>query len=125
MVRDLNYPVEIVICPIIREEDGLAMSSRNSYLSKQERKAALALSRSLTLAQKAFDQGESQAEKLKEIVMDELSREKLVDVQYVSCADPETLQELSGEVEECLLSLAVYVGGTRLIDNVLLPNLQS
>ena len=120
MVKDLNYPIEMVICPIIREKDGLAMSSRNTYLDKQERQAALCLSRGLFSARDAFQNGERGAEKLRAIVKSEVDGENLAELQYVSCADPETLQEIEGYVECCLLSMAVYVGKTRLIDNILL-----
>ncbi|MFN2282239.1 MAG: pantoate--beta-alanine ligase [Anaerolineales bacterium] len=120
MVKDLNYPIEMVICPIVREEDGLAMSSRNTYLGDQERRAALCLSRGLFKARDAFQEGERGAEQLRAIVRSEVAGESLADLQYISCADPESLQELEGRVERCLLSLAVYVGKTRLIDNILL-----
>jgi pantoate--beta-alanine ligase len=118
MVKDLNYPIEMVICPIIREKDGLAMSSRNTYLDEQERQAALCLSRGLFSARDAFQNGERGAEKLRAIVKSEVDGENLAELQYVSCADPETLQEIEGHVERCLLSMAVYIGKTRLIDNI-------
>jgi pantoate--beta-alanine ligase len=120
MVRDLNYPIEIVICPIIREVDGLAMSSRNSYLNEEERQAALCLSRGLNKAEEAYHTGEKNAEKLREIVARAINEEHLAELQYVSCAHPETLEELEGEIESCLLSMAVFIGRTRLIDNILL-----
>lgn len=118
MVKDLNYPIEMVICPIVREEDGLAMSSRNTYLVGRERQAALCLSRGLFKARDAFQGGERRAEELREIVQAEVEGERLAELQYISCADPETLQELEGSVQSCLLSMAVYVGKTRLIDNI-------
>jgi len=120
MVRDLNYPIEIVICPTIREVDGLAMSSRNSYLNEEERQAALCLSRGLSKAEEAFHKGEKNAEKLREIVANVINEEQLAELQYVSCAHPEILEELEGEIESCLLSMAVFIGRTRLIDNILL-----
>ncbi len=120
MVRDLNYPIEIVVCPIIREPDGLAMSSRNSYLSSEERQAALCLSRGLNTAEDAFHKGEKNADKIREIVARVVNDEQLAELQYVSCAHPETLEELGGEIESCLLSMAVFIGRTRLIDNILL-----
>lgn len=120
MVRDLNYPIEIVICPIIREVDGLAMSSRNSYLNKEERQTALCLSQGLSKAAEAFHKGEKNAEKIREIVASVIDEEQLAELQYVSCAHPETLEELEGEIESCLLSMAVFIGRTRLIDNILL-----
>ena len=120
MVRDLNYPIEIVICPIIREPDGLAMSSRNIYLNGGERQAALCLSRGLNTAEDAFQKGEKNADKIREIVARVVNEEQLADLQYVSCSHPETLEELGGEIESCLLSMAVFIGRTRLIDNILL-----
>ena len=121
MVRDLNYPIEIVICPIIREPDGLAMSSRNSYLNDRERQAALCLSRGLSTAEDAFQKGEKNADKIREIVARVVNEEQLAELQYISCAHPETLEELGGEIESCLLSMAVFIGRTRLIDNIVLP----
>ena len=120
MVHDLNFPIDIVVCPIVREPDGLALSSRNQYLNPQERKAALALSRSLSAAQQAFQKGERRAESIREILLTALNSESLARVQYVSCADPDTLQEQHGEIKQSLLSMAVYIGNTRLIDNCLL-----
>jgi pantoate--beta-alanine ligase len=119
MTLDLNFPVEIVVCPIVREPDGLAMSSRNVYLNTQERRAAVVLSRGLFNAEAAFRAGERNASTLREIVLDTLAAEPLVKVQYVSCADPDNLLELDGKIDRGLISLAVYVGRTRLIDNVM------
>jgi len=119
MVRDLNFPLEIVVCPTVREPDGLAMSSRNSYLSPQERQAAAVLYRALSRAAQAFAAGERDAETLRCILRDTIQEEPLARLQYASCAHPETLGELEGEVGETgLLSLAVYIGKTRLIDNI-------
>lgn len=119
LARDLDFPIEIVVCPIVRESDGLAMSSRNVYLSPQERIASTVLSRGLFKARAAFISGESDAAQLRKIVLDILKTEPLVKVQYVSCAHPETLQELEGKVDHALISLAVTIGKTRLIDNIL------
>ncbi len=119
MVRDLNYPIEIVVCPIRREPDGLAMSSRNTYLTPEQRKAATVLYRALTAAKKAFEQGERDADALRKIMEDTINAEPLARLQYVSCADPDTLEELHGKVDKALLSMAVFVGKTRLIDNML------
>ena len=119
MVKDLNFPVEIVVCPIVREPDGLAMSSRNTYLNPAERQAATVLYRSLTAAVEAFDAGERNADCLRAIVADMVNAEPLAELEYISCAHPETLQELDGEIERALLSMAVRVGKTRLIDNML------
>ena len=120
MSKDLDFPVEIVVCPIMREPDGLAMSSRNVYLSTQERKAAVVLSRALFQAKEAFEKGARDANHLRKVVQEALQTEPLVKLQYVSCANPDTLQEINGEVDRALLSLAVSIGKTRLIDNVLL-----
>ena len=120
MVRDLNFPVEIVVCPIIRETDALAMSSRNVYLNPQQRKAATVLSRSLREAKQAYDGGERDAGMLRQIMKDVLASEPLAEVQYVSCADYETLEELDTVNRKALLSMAVFMGKTRLIDNMAL-----
>lgn len=120
MTRDLNFPVEIVVCPIIREPDGLAMSSRNVYLDAEQRKAATVLYRSLSAAQEAYERGERDAEKLRGIMKDVLASEPLTQVQYVSCADYDTLEELDTVKGKALLSMAVLIGKTRLIDNLVL-----
>ena len=120
MVQDLNIPVEIVVCPTIRESDGLAMSSRNSYLNEEEREAAAILYRALTEAQKAFENGERIADKLRDKMLEILGMEPLAKPQYVSVADLNTLDEIEGPISKALLSMAVYVGETRLIDNVVL-----
>ncbi|MGE5377582.1 MAG: pantoate--beta-alanine ligase [Bacteroidota bacterium] len=120
MVRDLNFPIEIVVCPIMREPDGLAMSSRNVYLDPQQRKAATVLSRSLREAREAYDNGERDAGMLRQIMKDVLASEPLAQVQYVSCADYETLEELETVEQKALLSMAVFLGKTRLIDNMVL-----
>jgi pantoate--beta-alanine ligase len=120
MTRDLNFPIEIVVCPTLREPDGLAMSSRNVYLKPDERQAAVVLARGLFKTKAAFDAGERDAAYLRGIVLDTLASEPMVMVQYVSCAHPDTLKELDGNVERALLSLAVTIGKTRLIDNIVL-----
>jgi pantoate--beta-alanine ligase len=120
MVRDLNFPIEIVVCPTVREPDGLAMSSRNVYLDSQQRPAATVLSRSLREARKAYDNGERDAGTLRQIMKDTLASEPLAEVQYVSCADYETLEELEAVNRKALLSMAVFIGKTRLIDNLVL-----
>jgi pantoate--beta-alanine ligase len=120
MAIDLNFPIEIVVCPTLREPDGLAMSSRNVYLNPEERKAAVVLSRGLFAARAAFEAGEHNASTLRHLVRDRLKTEPLVNVQYVSCADPESLKELDGQIGSGMISLAVKIGETRLIDNILL-----
>jgi pantoate--beta-alanine ligase len=122
MARDLNFPLDIVICPTVRELDGLAMSSRNSYLSPEERRAAPVLQRALTAAQSAYDFGEHDAERLRIVMRATLSAEPLAQAEYVSVADPETLAELDGVGQDALVSLAVRIGKTRLIDNFMLTN---
>jgi pantoate--beta-alanine ligase len=120
MVRDLDFPLEVVVCPIVREPDGLAMSSRNTYLNPDQRKAATVLFRALSSARGAFEAGERDAEELRRIMAAAIDAEPLARAVYVSCADPDTLRELEGEVKRALLSMAVYVGKTRLIDNLIL-----
>jgi pantoate--beta-alanine ligase len=120
MTRDLNFPLEIVICPIVREPDGLAMSSRNVYLDPEQRKAATVLHRSLSAAKNACENGERSAENLRQIMKDVIATEPLAEVQYVSCADYDTLEELKTVTGKTLLSMAVFMGKTRLIDNFVL-----
>lgn len=120
MVRDLDFPLDIVVCPTLREADGLAMSSRNTYLSPEERRQATVISRALFQAKNMYAAGEREANKLLGVVLDTLATEPEVKIQYVSCADPDTLKELDGMVTTALISMAVMVGKTRLIDNVLL-----
>jgi pantoate--beta-alanine ligase len=120
MVKDLNFPVELVICPTIREPDGLAMSSRNTYLSGAERQAAKVLYRALNAAKEKYDQGERNAETLRSVMRAAVRSEPLAYDQYVSAADPETLCELQIIDKTVLLSLAVRIGKARLIDNMLI-----
>jgi len=120
MTRDLNFPIEIVVCPIVREPDGLAMSSRNVYLDSAQRKAATVLFRSLNAAKEVYDKGERDAGMLRQITTEVLASEPLAQVQYVSCADYDTLEELDVVKGRALLSMAVFLGKTRLIDNLVL-----
>ena len=120
MVNDLDFPIDIIVCPIVREADGLAMSSRNVYLNPEERQAATVLFRSLSAAKAAFDSGERNAEALRALVRKTASGEPLVSLQYVSCADYKTLEELETLDGKTLLSMAAYLGKTRLIDNFVL-----
>ena len=120
MVRDLNFPIEIVVCPIVREPDGLAMSSRNVYLDPEQRKAATVLFRSLNTAKDLYETGERDAEKIRGKMKEVLASEPLAEMQYVSCADYDTLEELDEIKGKALLSMAVYLGKTRLIDNFVL-----
>lgn len=118
MTRDLDLPVEIIVGETVREPDGLALSSRNAYLSAQERQRATVLFRALTAARNCFMQGESSGEALREAIRRVVAQEPLAQVDYVSAADPLTLQELDRVSDRVLLSLAVRIGATRLIDNL-------
>jgi pantoate--beta-alanine ligase len=120
MVRDLNLPVEIVVCPIVREPDGLAMSSRNAYLDPQQRKQALVLHRSLMRVQQLSDAGERDAVTLKAAGREEFSRENSVRLDYFEVVSPETLEAVTDISNGALVAVAAYVGNTRLIDNVVL-----
>jgi pantoate--beta-alanine ligase len=120
MTRDLNFPIEIVVCPIVREPDGLAMSSRNVYLDPEQRKAATVLYRSLSAAKELYEAGERNAETIRGKMKEVLKGEPLANVQYVSCADYDTLEELEVIKGKALLSMAVFIGKTRLIDNFVL-----
>ena len=120
MVQDLNYPVELVVCPTVREADGLALSSRNAYLNPTERQAATVLYRALCAAKSKYDGGERHAEELRVAMRSVLDSEPLAASQYVSAADPVTLDELDTIDKGVLLSLAVRIGKTRLIDNFLI-----
>ena len=115
--RDLNFPIEIVACPIIREEDGLAKSSRNTYLSPEERKAALILSQSLKLGKKAIEEGEKSAKKIIDIITTNIKTEPLARIDYVEVVDFENIQRVDTIEGETLVAIAVYIGKTRLIDN--------
>lgn len=121
LIRDLDFPVEARIGATVREPDGLAMSSRNAYLSPEERRAATALHRSLQLAKRLWNEGERSSEKFRSAMTELLSAEPLLQPEYISIADPETLEELEAVNRRALVSLAVRIGRTRLIDNVLFP----
>ena len=120
MTRDLNFPIEIVVCPTLREADGLAMSSRNVYLDPEQRKAATVLFRSLGAGKELYEGGERNAEKIRGKMKEVLAGEPLAEPQYVSCADYDTLEELEEIKGKALLSMAVFIGKTRLIDNFIL-----
>lgn len=120
LVRDLDMGIGVEVCPTIREEDGLAMSSRNLYLSLTERKAATVIYRALLEASEAIRSGTVNAEAIKKGMLDKLASEPLVsEVQYCSVYDPETLDELEVVDKEALLAVALKLGATRLIDNML------
>lgn len=118
MVRDLAMNLEIVVCPIVREPDGLAMSSRNARLSAEEREAANVLSKALKAAEKQWNSSKRDAVALRYEMRSVIESEPLAKVDYVSVADPTTLEELNGEVDRALLSMAVFIGDIRLIDNI-------
>jgi pantoate--beta-alanine ligase len=121
MVRDLNMPTEIVVVPTVRERDGLALSSRNVYLHPEQRRAAPVLFRSLQAAQRLYNQGERNAQTIRQTVEQILSSEPLAQIDYVSVADSQTLEEIAEQIHHgALVSLAVRFGTTRLIDNVVL-----
>ncbi len=120
MVEDLSFPVEIVICPTVREADGLALSSRNAYLSPKERQAAAVLFRALSAGRTAYEQGERNGSSLRAAMQAILDAEPLAQADYLSAADPITLAEIDWGAAGILLSLAVRIGKTRLIDNILL-----
>ncbi|TEU04200.1 MAG: pantoate--beta-alanine ligase [Dehalococcoidia bacterium] len=120
MVSDLNMNLEIVAVPTVREPDGLAMSSRNTHLSPEERKAAPVLWKALCLARGHWENGEKDAARLRQEMTTLIEREPFAQIEYVSVADPETLEELEKVDSQALVSLAVRIGGTRLIDNTML-----
>ena len=121
MVRDLNFPVEIIVGPIVREPDGLAMSSRNAYLDSQQRKAALAVHRALVRVQRLFDQGETSAAELVAVGKQEFTEESSVRLDYLEIVDPERLDTLGSASTGSVVAVAAFVGTTRLIDNIVLP----
>lgn len=120
MVRDLDFPVEIVACPIVRERDGLAMSSRNAYLNREERSRALVLQRSLQGVQQQFQAGERSAAKLISAAKEVFGREPQVHLDYFEIVDPDTLDPVERISQKTLVAVAAYVGSTRLIDNAVL-----
>ena len=120
MVEDLNFPVEIVACPIVRESDGLAMSSRNAYLNPEERGRALVLQRSLQQVQHEFQAGERISAQLISAAKKVFAREPQVVLDYFEIVDPETLDPVERISQKTLVAVAAYVGSTRLIDNTVL-----
>lgn len=120
MVLDLNLPVEIIVCPIVRESDGLALSSRNAYLSGEERKTALVLSQSLQAIERAFQSGERDATKLIDTGLQLLQKTPGVRLDYLEIVDPDSLDPMHRIERQSLVAVAAFVGSTRLIDNVLI-----
>lgn len=117
MVRDLNFDITIVGCPIVREADGLALSSRNTYLNEEERKAALILNKSLNLGKEMIEAGEKNAAKVREAIIKNMETEPLAKVDYVEIVDAENLEPVQTIDVPVLVATAVYIGKTRLIDN--------
>ncbi|MGA7295656.1 MAG: pantoate--beta-alanine ligase [Terriglobales bacterium] len=120
MVRDLNFPIEIVACPIVREKDGLAMSSRNAYLHGEDRVRALVLRRSLQQAEREFQLGERMAAKLISAGTEVFKQEPHITLDYFEVVDPDTLQTVQQVSQKTLVAVAAYVGSARLIDNIVL-----
>lgn len=120
MVRDLNFDIEIVGCPIIREEDGLAKSSRNTYLSLEERKAAVILSQALKIGKEMIEQGENNAAKVKAAITEEIDTEPLAKIDYVEIVDFNNIEPIETIGDSILTAIAVYIGKTRLIDNFII-----
>ena len=120
MVRDLDMDVEMVVCPIVREKDGLAMSSRNAYLTAEQRQQARVLHRSLMRVQAAADQGQRDAARLREIGEQVIAEELAARLDYFAVVDPDTLDPVQDVGGGALVAVAAYVGATRLIDNILL-----
>lgn len=124
MVEDLNLNLSIEICPIVREKDGLAKSSRNVYLNEAERKAALVLSRAIFLGENLIQKGERESKIILQAMREELQKESLARIDYIKLVNPKTMQNLERIEDSVLGALAVYIGKTRLIDNFLLLNLK-
>jgi pantoate--beta-alanine ligase len=122
MVCDLDLPLNIVVCPIVREHDGLALSSRNRYLSSAERQQALALSRSLRRAEKLATAGQRDAKAIAAVMRDELASADIERIDYATVVDAATLEELTVLDRPAVALVACFVGTTRLIDNCLLPS---
>jgi pantoate--beta-alanine ligase len=122
MVRDLNFPIELVVCPTVREADGLAISSRNVYLTPEQRAAAPVLYRALSAARDAWASGQRGGEQLRQAMRRVLDAEALARTEYLSAADPRSLEELGLASRGVLLSMAVRIGKARLIDNLLLED---
>lgn len=120
MVRELNYPLQLIVCPIVREPDGLAMSSRNRYLSPDERKQALILSRALREVERLAATGITRTDQLIDVAQTVLSSEPAVRVDYCKIVNPDTLEDISDTHDGALTAIAAYVGTTRLIDNIVL-----
>ena len=117
MVRDLNIDVEVIGCPIIREEDGLAKSSRNTYLNKEEREAATILNRALTKAKKAINDGERNSNGIIDIIKSTINEEVLAKIDYIEVVDSLSMEKVENIEKSVLIAIAIFIGKTRLIDN--------
>ncbi|WP_142413155.1 pantoate--beta-alanine ligase [Hathewaya massiliensis] len=120
MVKDLNFDIEIIGCPIVREESGLAKSSRNAYLSEEEKKSALILSKSLFKAKELIQNGEKSVAKIEDFLIKNLSSEPSARIDYVEIVDFKTIENIEEIKDETLIAIAVYIGKTRLIDNIII-----
>ncbi len=120
MTEDLNFDIQIIVMPIVREQDGLAMSSRNKYLNTEERKASLVLSQSLFLAQKLISQGNTDTKEIYNLIKDKISSEPLAKIDYIAIVDANNLEEVDKIKKNTLIALAVFIGRTRLIDNIII-----
>lgn len=120
MVKDLNYDLEIIVCPIIREKDGLALSSRNAYLNEDERKEARVLFQTLMLARESIENGEKDPELIKKLIYKTISEKKLANLEYVEIINETTLENIDEIKGDVLIALAVKFGKTRLIDNIVI-----
>ena len=125
MVHDLNFPVNLIVCPTVRDPDGLALSSRNQYLSPEERTQALTLSRSLAAAIAQVTKGMHDAAQLKSTILQDLQSTSALRIDYVEVVDPTTLEPIADVQAGALVAVAAWIGKTRLIDNALLPQIQS
>lgn len=119
MVKDLNFGIDIIVAPIVREPDGLAMSSRNLYLSPEEKMSALVIPQSLRLAEELVKQGERQTHRIISAMQEKISTQPQVRIDYIAIVHPETLEPLQQITSEALIAIAAYVGKARLIDNTI------
>jgi pantoate--beta-alanine ligase len=123
MVRDLNFPTEIIAVPIVREADGLAMSSRNAYLDREQRQQARVLHRALMRVQRCWEAGERDVAKLTAAGREEVAAENSIRLDYFEIVDPDSLDPVRNLADGALVAVAAYLGTTRLLDNILLPKL--
>ena len=124
MVQDLNFPVNLIVCPTVRDADGLALSSRNQYLSPEERTQALMLTQSLASATAAASKGIYQSAQLKSSILHYLESSPVIKIDYVEIVDPATLEPVPDIRGGALIAVAAWLGKTRLIDNAILPRIQ-